>query len=128
MLGRPYGFVLPVIHGRRLGHRLGFPTLNQRFPADLVQPPFGVYGSWVTVEGKRYRGVSNIGVKPTVGSDEVLIETWMPRYSGRELYGEPLAISFDRYLRPEQKFPGLEELKAAIEHDREMLEEPEKEV
>lgn len=128
MLGRPYGFCLPVIHGRRLGHTLGFPTLNQRFPEGLVQPPFGVYGAWVTVDGRRYRGIANIGVKPTVGSDEVLIETWMPHYDGRELYGEKLEICFDRFLRSEQKFAGLEELKAAIERDREQLEESDKEV
>ncbi len=121
MLGRQYGFRLEVIHGRRLGHRLGYPTLNQRFPEGLVQPPFGVYGSWVTVDGQRYRGISNIGVKPTVGSDEVLIETWLPVYHGRELYGEVLDIRFDCFVRPERKFNSLDELKAAIEHDRQIL-------
>ena len=121
MLGRQYGFRLEVIHGRRLGHRLGYPTLNQRFPEGLVQPPFGVYGSWVTVDGQRYRGISNIGVKPTVGSDEVLIETWLPAYHGRELYGEVLDIRFDCFVRPERKFNSLDELKAAIEHDRQIL-------
>ena len=121
MLGRQYGFRLEVIHGRRLGHRLGYPTLNQRFPEGLVQPPFGVYGSWVTVDGQRYRGISNIGVKPTVGSDEVLIETWLPVYHERDLYGEVLDIRFDCFVRPERKFNSLDELKAAIEHDRQIL-------
>ena len=123
MLGRSYGFCLPVIHGRRLGHTLGYPTLNQRFPSGLVQPPFGVYASWVKVDGRQYRGISNIGVTPTVGSEEVLIETWMPDYTGRELYGETLEIAFDRFIRPEKKFASLDELKVAIENDRKALQD-----
>ena len=121
MLGRKYGFSLPVIHGRRLGHELGFPTLNQEFPEGLVMPPFGVYSAEVEVDGKIYKGVSNIGIKPTVGSDKVLIETWMPDYSGRELYGEILKISFDSFVRPERKFNSLDDLKKAINQDRETV-------
>ena len=118
MLGRKYGFALPVIHGRRLGRELGFPTLNQEFPDGLVMPPFGAYASEVEVDGKIYKGISNIGIKPTVGSDKVLIETWMPEYSGRELYGERLKIRFDSFIRPEMKFNSLDELKKAILNDK----------
>lgn len=121
MLGRDYGFCLPVIHGRRLGHKLGYPTLNQQFPQELVLPPFGAYTSQVVVDGRAYPGISNIGVKPTVGSSEVLIETWMPDYTGRELYGEKLKISFGRFIRPEKRFADLDELRAAIENDRKAL-------
>ena len=81
-------------------------------------PPFGAYASEVEVDGKIYKGISNIGIKPTVGSDKVLIETWMPEYSGRELYGERLKISFDSFIRPEMKFNSLDELKKAILNDK----------
>ena len=78
MLGRRYGFCLPVVHGQQLGRKLGFPTLNRKMPEGLVKPKFGAYTSIVTVGSEKYYGVTNIGKKPTVGSDEITIETWMP--------------------------------------------------
>ncbi|MBQ8134947.1 MAG: riboflavin biosynthesis protein RibF [Clostridia bacterium] len=114
MLGRQYGFCLPVIHGRQLGRQWGTPTLNQEFPEGLVKPCFGVYVSVVTAHGKKYCGVTNVGVKPTVGSDKVLIETWMPDYTGRDLYDETLDVRFLQFIRGEKKFSGIDELKAEI--------------
>lgn len=114
MLGRKYGFCLPVIHGRQLGRQWGTPTLNQQFPDELVKPRFGAYASAVTVDGKKYCGVTNIGLKPTVGSDTVLIETWMPDYHGRELYEEYIDIRLLRHLRDEKKFSDVDALKAEI--------------
>lgn len=114
MLGRKYGFCLPVVHGRQLGRKLGTPTLNQAFPIDLVKPAFGVYASCVIVDGQEYCGVTDIGIKPTVGSDRVMIETWMPYYQGRELYGETIDIRFMRYIRPEIKFDSIDKLKERI--------------
>ena len=73
MLGRRYGFRLTVVHGRELGRQWGTPTLNQIFPDGLVKPKFGAYVSVVTVGDNKYCGVTNIGLKPTVGSDKVLI-------------------------------------------------------
>ncbi len=114
MLGYEYGFRLPVIHGRRLGRKMGIPTINQRFPTELVCPRFGAYASVAFVGGKRYCGVSNIGVKPTVGSDETLIETWLPEYDGAELYGEDIDIRLIDYIRVERKFDSIEGLKKEI--------------
>lgn len=114
MLGREYGFRLPVIHGRQLGRQWGTPTLNQEFPEGLVQPLFGAYVASVTVDGRKYCGVTNIGMKPTVGSDRVLIETWMPEYRGRELYDEVLDVRLLDFIRGEQKFNNTDELKNEI--------------
>lgn len=114
MLGRLYGFRLPVIHGRQLGRTLGTPTINQDFPEGLVLPLFGVYATSVNVDGKKYCGVTNIGIKPTVGSDRPLIETWMPDYNGGELYGKTIDIRLLENIRTEKKFSDIEELREEI--------------
>lgn len=114
MLGRRYGFSLPVIHGRQLGRQWGTPTLNQEFPSELVKPAFGVYASAVTVDGDVFCGVTNVGIKPTVGSDRVLIETWMPDYSGRELYDDQIDVRLLSFIRPERRFDSIDELKNEI--------------
>ena len=114
LLGRPFGFQLEVIHGNHIGTGLGTPTINQALPENFVRPRFGVYAAWCLVEGSPYFGVCNIGVKPTVGSDRVLAETWMPEFSG-DLYGERVRVELVEFLRPERKFDSLEELKAAIQ-------------
>lgn len=114
MLGRKYGFYLPVIHGRQLGRTWGTPTLNQLFPNGLVCPKFGVYASEVTVCGKKFFGVTNIGIKPTVGSDDILIETWMPDYHGNDLYDEAIDVRLIEYIRGEKKFDTLDRLKEEI--------------
>ena len=114
MLGHEYGFCLPVIHGRQLGRNMGTPTLNQRFPEGLIYPSFGVYASAVNVGGALYCGVTNVGIKPTVGSDCVLIETWMPDYNGGDLYGESIDVRFIAHIRAEKKFDGIESLKNEI--------------
>ncbi|HHV30858.1 MAG: riboflavin biosynthesis protein RibF [Ruminococcaceae bacterium] len=119
LLGRPYGYVTQVVHGRRLGRELGTPTLNQAISERLVLPRFGVYVSRVFLRGKEYIGVTNIGVKPTVGSPCALAETWMPEYTGPDFYGETVRVDLIKFLRPEICFSGLEELKTAILKDGE---------
>lgn len=113
MLGREFGFSLEVIHGNHIGTGLGMPTINQNLPNGFILPKFGVYASFVLVEGKLQFGVTNIGVKPTVGSERVLSETWMPDFSG-DLYGKKLRIYLIDFIRAERKFSSLEEMKAEV--------------
>lgn len=122
LLGRPFGFSLPVIHGNHIGHTLGTPTINQAFPEGFVLPPFGVYASLVKAGEETFCGVTNIGVKPTVGSDRVLAETWMPDFSGN-LYGRQVRVWLLEFIRPERKFASLEELKAEIQRNAEQAKE-----
>lgn len=122
LLGRPFAYESPVIAGRRLGRKLGTPTLNQAVPPELVRPKFGVYVSAVSFGDTITFGVTNVGVKPTVGSDAVLAETWMPAYQGPGLYGRTVRTALLEFLRPEMKFGSLEELKAAILHNGEQAE------
>lgn len=118
MLGRPFSYELEVIGGKRIGRTLGTPTINQTFPEGFICPKYGVYASTAVVNGTEYCGVTNIGVKPTVGSDIPLSETWICDYSG-DLYGHKIKVSLIKYLRPEQKFPSIEALKNAILADGE---------
>ena len=77
-----------------------------------------MYASFAEVEGKRYPAVTNIGVRPTVRSPYPLAETYLLGFSG-DLYGRPVRVSLLRFLRGEQKFSSLDELKAAIARDAE---------
>lgn len=113
MLGRPFGFEFEVVHGNRIGRTIGTPTINQHFPAHFILPRFGVYASRVYIGGKAYCGVTNVGVKPTVGSDRALSETWIPDFSGN-LYGETLRLELLAFIRDEKKFASLDALKKEI--------------
>ena len=110
-----FGFSSVIEHGKRLGRELGTPTINQPLCSELVVPKFGVYASIVTLEnGNSYCGVTNIGIKPTVGGNTPLCETWMPKYKGGEIYGQSADVRLLEFIRPERKFSGIDELKDAI--------------
>ena len=110
LLGRPYAIQGEVVHGRQLGRSMGCPTANQRFAPGMTVPKFGVYASVVTLpDGSRYTGAANVGVKPTVGSEEALCETMINGFSG-DLYGQSIQVEFHHFLRGERKFSSLEEL------------------
>lgn len=112
MLGRPYEVSGKVIEGRKLGRELGFPTANLRL-GDLQTPQDGV---WVVEVDGKHRGVANLGMRPTVGGDEKLLEVHLFDFSGN-LYGKTLHVRFLRYLRAEKKFSSMEELKEQIAKD-----------
>ena len=111
LLGEPYSFVSPIIHGASLGKRLGYPTVNQIIPEEKIIPAFGVYCSIVLIDGKEYMGVTNIGVKPTVSGDErqVLSETHIIGFN-EDVYGKYAGVCLYKKLRGEKKFKNLSEL------------------
>ena len=115
LLGHPFSYDFEVVHGRHIGHLMGTPTLNQVFPDDYLVPRYGVYASLVSFDQIVTYGVTNVGVKPTVGAEEKpLSETWMPDYDGEALYGKIVKTELLDFIRPEKKFSGLEELRAMI--------------
>lgn len=116
MLGHPFGFCTRVIDGDKRGRTLGFPTINQELPDGLVLPKFGVYQADVTVDGKHYKGVANIGRRPTVGSEKVLSETYIIDFH-KNIYGEYVDIRPVRFIRPERKFSSFDELAKQIKSD-----------
>lgn len=117
-LGHPHALTGQVIHGRGLGHTIGIPTANLALPEELVRPKFGVYACTAVVDGVQYAAVTNIGTRPTVEGHHVTVEPWLLDFEG-DLYGKDLALAFHSFLRPEQKFPSLEELKEQVQKDAE---------
>lgn len=116
MLGRPFSYAFEVVEGDRRGRKLRFPTINQFFPAGFVRPKYGVYASRVRMGDTLYPAVTNFGVRPTIGTNTARSETCILDYSG-DLYGQRVCVELLYYLRPEEKFPSLDALSAAIARD-----------
>lgn len=116
LMGRPFSFSAQVIKGDKRGRTIGFPTLNQKYPEDLVKIRFGVYITKVLLDGKEYDGITNVGIRPTFQSDYVISETFVKDFSGN-VYGQTARIMPVKFLRDEIKFTSLEELKSQIEKD-----------
>ncbi len=119
MLGYSYGLYGVVVSGNRLGRTIGFPTANMQLyePLKLV-PGNGVYAVAVEVMGRQYRGMCNIGLRPTVDGKVRTIETHILDFD-EDIYGLPLRLRFLRRIRDERKFPSLEALKQQLVKDRE---------
>ena len=123
MLGYGYALRGVVVAGNRLGRTIGFPTANMKLyePLKLV-PGRGVYVVEAEVLGRKYRGMTNIGLRPTVGGSLTTIETHIIDFD-EDIYGLPLRITFLRRLRDEVHFPSLEALKDQLEKDRDCCRE-----
>lgn len=118
LLGRPYAVQGSVAHGKQLGRKLGFPTANLAPVKNKMLPPFGVYVTNVLVDNQIYKGVTNVGKRPTVDDGEgVTVETNLLDYD-KELYGQEIKVLFLQQLRPEMKFSSVEELKEQIGLDK----------
>ncbi|MEY2481649.1 MAG: riboflavin kinase / adenylyltransferase [Verrucomicrobiota bacterium] len=117
MLGREYTILGTVKAGEKLGRKLGFPTANLSAHSEQF-PPNGVYVTEARLAGALYRGVANLGYRPTVsdGKPERLLELHLFDLN-KDIYGEEVEVRFLRYLRPEQKFENLEALKTQIARD-----------
>lgn len=117
-LGHPHLLTDTVAHGKKLGSRLGFPTVNLHFQAGVIIPAFGVYATMVTLEdGARYPAVTNVGVRPTVDRDgAVTVEGYLLGFSG-DLYGQTVRMEFHKFLRGEKQFSSLEDLREEVRHN-----------
>lgn len=121
-LGHPHTLSGTVVSGRKLGRTIGVPTANLEIPQENLLPKNGVYACKASVNGKIYPAVTNIGTRPTVGGHHVTVEPWLLDFEG-DLYGKELTLQFYGFLRPEQKFDSLEELKAEIQKNAEKTRE-----
>lgn len=117
MLGIPYQITGEIVHGRSLGHKIGVPTINQKIPEGKILPKLGVYCARVTVDGKVYEGIANVGSKPTVQAEKIYgVETHLLNCN-ENLYGKTAKTELLTFLRPEQKFATVEELRVQLESD-----------
>ena len=128
LMGHAFAIEAEVQTGDRRGHTIGFATANMPLD-DYVLPKFGVYAVRADIldgdfAGQALRGVANLGLRPTVGTDKPRLESHFFDFDG-DLYGANLRVSLLHFIRPEQKFDGLDALKAQIAKDsdkaREML-------
>lgn len=119
LLGEPYAIHGTVVHGRHMGGSvLGFPTANLVPPAIKRLPRFGVYVSRVLVDRKYYRGVTNIGKKPTIeGENPVGVETFIFDLD-QDIYDQVIEVQLISFLRPERTFASLGELREQIARDK----------
>lgn len=117
LLGRPYALTGPVIHGEARGRKFGFPTANQALPKGRAVPKDGVYVTEaVTEDGRTYRAVTDIGLRPTVGGRERRAETHLIDFS-EDLYGRALTVRYLARLRDEVALPSTEALVEQIKKD-----------
>jgi len=120
-LEQPYSISGIVVKGRQLGRTIGFPTANIKVnDPDKLIPADGVYAVFVNYKGERLKGMLNIGFRPTVEGQDKTIEVHILSFD-KEIYGEELEIQFIQFIRPEQKFNGLDQLKEQLGKDREMV-------
>ncbi|MCM1256650.1 MAG: bifunctional riboflavin kinase/FAD synthetase [Roseburia sp.] len=117
LLGYPYFIQGEVVHGKSLGSRSLYPTINQVPQPEKILPPFGVYVTRAFVEGKAFGGITNVGIKPTVGGENpVGVETHL--FDFREnVYEKTVKVEFLKPVRREMKFDSIEELKEQIKKD-----------
>lgn len=128
LMGHAFAIEAEVQKGDQRGRTIGFATANMPLH-DYVLPKFGVYAVSAEVldgafAGQTLKGVANLGMRPTVGTDKPRLESHFFDFEG-DLYGANLRVSLLHFIRPEQKFDGLDALKAQISMDsdqaREML-------
>ena len=105
-----------VVVGNRLGKSLGFPTSNIMIDENMVTPPNGVYVTYCIYNGVRYPSVTNVGVKPTVGTFKKNVETHIFNFN-KELYGKHIKVEFLKMIRDEVKFASTDELSEQIARD-----------
>ena len=118
-MGHPHILSDMVRHGRALGRRLGAPTVNMRFAPGVLVPRHGVYAARAHLREGVFSAVTNIGIRPTVSSDNtVSVESHLLDYDGN-LYGRPVLLEFVEHIRDEIAFSSVEELSAQISADTE---------
>jgi len=116
LLGRSFSLCGTVCEGKHLGRTLGFPTANVFFSKKAVLPKNGVYKTLVTVDDDNYLAITNTGINPTVGGEELRTETYIPNFNGN-IYGKEIKIEFLNFIREERKFETIDELKSQIQQD-----------
>lgn len=116
LLGRPYAVAGTVVEGQRQGRELGFPTANIELDANRLLPANGVYVAELLLGDAQYNGVANLGVRPTLGGADRVLEIHLLDFEG-DLYGAEVRLRFLERLRAERRFDSLAALTEQIQKD-----------
>ena len=117
LLSQNYSICESVVHGKALGRKLGIPTINQNIQSKSLILKNGIYATVCTLDGQKYYGVTNVGVRPTVESSKHKnIETYIIDFDG-DCYDKLVKIEFVHRIRDEMKFDSIDDLKSQIESD-----------
>ncbi|MCX2745244.1 bifunctional riboflavin kinase/FAD synthetase [Mangrovivirga sp. M17] len=120
-LGKDYSITGFVGEGEKRGRELGFPTANITIPEKFKEiPANGVYGVHVQTRGKSYKGMMNIGVKPTFSGKQRSLEVHLFNFDDN-IYGEKVTVYFDNFVRKEKKFNNTEELIKQLQKDKQVV-------
>jgi riboflavin kinase/FMN adenylyltransferase len=120
-MSEQYSLTGIVVKGNQLGRTIGFPTANL-IPGEkeILFLKKGVYAIKVKVKQRIFGGMANIGIRPTLDQHDLTIEAYIFDFS-EDIYGETITICFYDFIREEQKFSGLDELKAQLANDERVI-------
>lgn len=117
LLGYRYFVTSVVAHGNQIGRTIGIPTINQVPPEEKLLPPNGVYVTEVYIDEQKYRGITNVGCKPTIkGKNPIGVETHLLDFRG-DVYDRIVTVEFISRVREERKFSSIDALKAQMQND-----------
>ena len=117
LLGHRFRIEGVVEHGKQLGRTLGFPTMNIVPAKDKYTPKAGVYACEITIDGEKYCGIGNVGIKPTITKiNKLLVEVYVFGYN-KDTYGKNICVEFCAFERSEVKFSSIEKLKEQVDRD-----------
>ncbi len=117
LLDKPYFVIGKVADGEKRGRLMDFPTINVLTSPEKLLPPNGVYLTRVALDGKLYTGMTNVGVCPTFDGHQRRVETHIFDFN-EIVYGADVMICFYKWLREEQGFSSIKELKSQLERDK----------
>ena len=116
LLGRDFSLTGTVVVGNRQGRELGFPTANLDVNPEMMIPGDGIYATWAILEGERYLSAASIGIRPTFGLRERVIEVHLLDFN-QDIYGAELGVEFVEKLRDQETFATVEALVEQIGQD-----------
>lgn len=122
MLGYPYSVSGTVVHGKKIGRTIGYPTANIETDSVKLLPKKGAYIVEVFVKGKQYKGMLSVGTNPTVNGEKLTVEVYILDFEG-DIYDEKITVAFRDFLHDEIKFEGLEKLIERLDEDKRLTEE-----
>ncbi len=121
LLGYSYSVSGTVVHGKKIGRTIGYPTANIETDSIKLLPKKGAYIVEVFVQGKQYKGMLSVGTNPTVNGEKLTVEVYILDFEG-DIYGRDITIKFRDFLHDEIKFEGMDKLIERLDEDKRLTE------